>query len=162
MKIFKNILISVAILIPAGSLLSQTENKKAATDTVIVLDKAGFLEKIYNYEKNPGEWIYEGNLPCIIDFYADWCPPCKKVAPVLKDLAAEYKGQVIFYKINVDKERELAAAFKISNIPTFFFIPAGENPQSAAGALPRETFVKVIEEFLLNNRRADLAPGANE
>ncbi|MDR0395157.1 MAG: thioredoxin [Tannerella sp.] len=161
MKIFKYMLISAAMLIPAGSLLSQMENKKAATDTIVVLDKAGFLEKIYNYEKNPKEWIYEGNLPCIIDFYADWCPPCKKVAPILKELADEYKGQVIFYKINVDKERELAKAFNISNIPTFFFIPAKENPQSTAGALPRETFVKVIEEFLLKDR-AELAQGVKE
>ncbi|HCC51579.1 MAG TPA: thioredoxin [Porphyromonadaceae bacterium] len=150
MKIFKYILIfTVMLILPAG-ILAQTENKKdTATDTVIVLNKAGFLEKIYNYEKNTEAWVYEGNLPCIIDFYADWCGPCKKVAPVLKELADEYKGQIIVYKIDVDKEKELAGAFGISSIPTFLFIPKKGTPQSAMGALPRESFVKVIKEFLL-------------
>lgn len=150
MKFFKHILILAVIsLIPAGSILAQTENKEA--DPIVVLNKADFLEKIYNYEKNPNEWAYEGKLPCIIDFYADWCPPCKKVAPILKELATEYKGQVIIFKINVDKEKELAKAFGVSSIPTFLFIPAKGSPQSAAGALPRESFVKVIDEFLLKS-----------
>jgi thioredoxin len=146
MKIFKYILLYTAMLIPAGSVLAQTENN---TDTVVVLDKASFLKQVYNYEKNAEAWVYEGNLPCIIDFYADWCGPCKKVAPVLKELANEYKGQVIIYKINVDKEKELAKAFGVSSIPTFLFIPRKGTPQSAMGALPRDSFVKVIEEFLL-------------
>jgi thioredoxin len=149
--------IFTAMLLPVGNILAQTGNKKATTDTVVVLNKADFFEKIYNYEKNPKEWIYEGNLPCIIDFYADWCMPCKKVAPILIELAAEYKGQVIMYKINVDKERELATAFGISSIPTFFFIPAKGTPQSAKGILPRESFVEVIEKFLLNKDSAELA-----
>ncbi|MDR0742787.1 MAG: thioredoxin [Tannerella sp.] len=139
-------LMFATLFIPVGSIFAQA----GSADTVAVLNKAAFLEKIYNYEKHPKEWIYEGNLPCIIDFYADWCPPCKKVAPVLKELASEYEGRVIIYKINVDKEKELAKAFGISSIPTFLFIPAKGNPQSAVGVLPRESFVKVIEEFLLH------------
>jgi thioredoxin len=152
-----------AMLLSVGSILAQTKNKKATTDTVVVLNKADFFEKIYNYEKNPTEWIYEGNLPCIIDFYADWCMPCRKVAPILKELATEYKGQVIIYKINVDKEKELAAAFGISSIPTFLFIPAKGTPQLANGVLPRESFVEVIEKFLLNKEdRAELVQRAKK
>jgi thioredoxin len=146
MKTFNYLLILAALYIPAGNISAQTEDESVGA---VVLDKAGFLEKIYNYEKNPKEWIYEGRLPCIIDFYADWCPPCKKVAPILKDIASEYHGRIIIYKINVDQEKELARVFGISTIPTFLFIPAKGSPQSAVGALPRETFLKVIEEFLL-------------
>ena len=101
MKIFNCILIFAALLLLSGSLLRHPENLKNAasvSDEVVVLNKADFLEKVYNYEKNPGEWVYEGELPCIIDFYADWCGPCKRVAPILRELAAEYKGKVIVYK----------------------------------------------------------------
>jgi thioredoxin len=150
MKAFKCILIFTVLFIPSGSILAQTENKKeTAPDRVVVLNKADFLKKVSDYEKNSNAWVYEGDLPCIIDFYADWCGPCKRVAPILKELADEYRGQVIFYKINVDKERDLARAFGISSIPTFLFIPGKGTPQSAVGALPRESFVKVIKEFLL-------------
>ena len=152
MKISNYILTFAAMLLPVGSIFAQTENKKeTASDAVIVLNKADFLEKVYNYEKNPEEWIYEGHLPCIIDFYADWCGPCKKVAPILNEFANKYKGQLIIYKINVDKEKELARAFGVSSIPTFFFIPRKGIPQSAMGALPRDSFESVIEEFLLKD-----------
>jgi thioredoxin len=154
MKIFNCILIFAALLLLSGSLLRHPENLKNAasvSDEVVVLNKADFLEKVYNYEKNPGEWVYEGELPCIIDFYADWCGPCKRVAPILRELAAEYKGKVIVYQINVDKERELAGLFRVSSIPMFLFIPKQDKPQSARGVMPRESFVKVIEDFLLKD-----------
>ncbi|MDR1097011.1 MAG: thioredoxin [Tannerella sp.] len=161
MKVFKYILTVAAMLIPAGSVLAQTGNGKEITaDRVVVLNKADFLEKVFNYEKNPEAWVYEGSLPCIIDFYADWCGPCKMVSPILKELANEYKGRIIVYKIDVDKEKELARAFGISNIPTFLFIPAKGTPQSVRGALPRESFVQVIEEFLLKEN-ADSAQAAD-
>ena len=85
---------------------------------VIHLNKAEFLEKVYNYEKNPDKWTYEGDKPAIVDFYADWCGPCKMIAPILEELAAEYAGQIVVYKINTDKEQELSAAFGIRSIPT--------------------------------------------
>ncbi|MDR1331731.1 MAG: thioredoxin [Tannerella sp.] len=116
---------------------------------VLVLDRADFLSKIYNYEKNSEEWVYEGSKPCIVDFYADWCGPCKLVAPIMKELAAEYKDDVVFYKINVDNEQELAAVFGISSIPTILFVPVKGKPQAALGALPRETLVDQIQNFLL-------------
>ena len=125
------------------------KSSESVSGEVVVLNKEAFFEKIYNYEKNPEEWVYEGELPCIVDFYADWCAPCKMVDPILKELAKEYEGKIVIYKINTDNERELAAAFGIRSIPTYLFIPAKGNPQTARGAMPRDSFVKVIDEFLL-------------
>lgn len=127
----------------------KSDKETASKGEVIVLDKADFLTKVYNYEQNQTEWVYEGNKPCIIDFYADWCGPCKKISPILQELAAEYKDDIVIYKINVDKEKELAAAFSIRSIPTILFVPAEGIPQLAQGALPREEFVKQIDTYLL-------------
>ena len=161
MKNFKYTLLLAAILFSANCSFASSDKESAdgnevksdddLTGEVIVLNKEDFLKKIYNYEKNSQEWVYEGSLPCIIDFYANWCPPCKKVEPILKELAKEYKGKMIIYKINVDNERELAKAFGISSIPTYFFISVKGELQYALGALPRENFVKVIEEYILKN-----------
>lgn len=116
------------------------------------LTKVEFFEKVYNYEKNPDKWIYEGDKPAIIDFYATWCGPCKVVAPILEELAKEYAGKIVIYKIDTDKERELSAAFGISSIPTILFIPLKGDPQIAQGALPKETLKRAIDEFLLGKR----------
>ena len=122
------------------------EEKKMGT---IHLTKAEFLAKVANYEANPTEWKYLGDKPCIIDFYADWCAPCKTIAPILEDLAKEYDGQIYIYKINTETEQELAAAFGIRSIPTLLFCPMGENPQMAQGAMPKDAFKQAIEEVLL-------------
>lgn len=106
-----------------------------------------FKEKIFNYDKNK-EWVFEGKNPAIIDFYADWCGPCKMVAPVLEELAEEYKGKVDIYKVNTEDQQELAAAFGIRSIPSILFCPVDDKPQMAAGALPKNTFVKTISEVL--------------
>lgn len=127
----------------------KNEHSAAATGEVVVLNKADFLTKVFNYEKNSEEWVYEGDKPCIVDFYADWCGPCKKIAPVLKDLAILYKNDIVVYKVNVDNEKELAAAFGIQSIPTLLFIPKQGVPQIAQGALPREELVKQIDNYLL-------------
>ena len=119
---------------------------------VIHLTKAEFLAKVYNFEKNPEEWKYEGDKPAIVDFYATWCGPCKAIAPVLEKLAAEYKGKIVVYKIDTDKEPELSAAFGIRSIPTLLFIPAKGTPQVAQGALPEEALRKTIDEFLLGKK----------
>jgi len=111
------------------------------------LTKEAFLEKVFNYEKNK-EWQFEGDLPCIVDFWADWCQPCKMVAPVLEELAEEYKGKLNIYKVNTEEEQELAAAFGIRSIPSLLFIPKDAQPQMAAGALPKATFVKIIGDVL--------------
>jgi thioredoxin len=124
-------------------------DNNVARGEVIVLDKADFIAKVFDYEKNTDKWVYEGDKPCIIDFYADWCGPCKKTASVLRDLAILYKEDIIVYKINVDNEKELAAAFGIQSIPTLFFIPKEGVPQIAQGALPRKELVKQIDSYLL-------------
>ncbi len=111
------------------------------------LTKETFLSKVFNYEKNK-EWKFEGEKPCIIDFYADWCGPCKMVAPVLEDLATDFEGRINVYKINTEEEQELAGVFGIRSIPSFLFVPASGQPQMAMGALPKETFVKAFKDVL--------------
>ena len=128
---------------------STTEVKQM---TPIHLTKAEFLAKVANYETNPTEWKYLGDKPCIIDFYADWCAPCKTIAPILEDLAKEYSGQIYVYKIDTEQEQELAAAFGIRSIPTLLFCPIGENPQMAQGAMPKDAFKQAIEEVLLKKK----------
>ena len=127
----------------------QVEQKDTETGKVIHLTKAEFLSKVFNYEKNTTEWVYEGDKPCIIDFYADWCGPCKRVAPILEELAKEYGDKIIIYKIDVDKENELAATFGIQSIPTILFVPVKGVPQISQGALPKSEFIKQIDNFLL-------------
>lgn len=113
------------------------------------LTKETFLQKVFNYEQN-SEWKYEGDLPCIIDFYADWCQPCKMVAPVLEELSEEYSGKIHVYKIDTEVEQELAAAFGIRSIPSLLFCPKNEKPQMAQGALPKDALKEAINNVLLN------------
>lgn len=117
---------------------------------VVHLTAQDFKEKVFNYEAGK-EWKYEGTLPAIIDFYADWCQPCKMVAPVLEDLAREYAGKIMIYKVNTENEQELASVFGIQSIPTLLFVPKDGQPQAAMGALPKQTFEKVIQDVLLKN-----------
>ena len=114
------------------------------------LTKDTFLSKVFDYEKNK-EWKFEGKLPCLIDFYADWCGPCKMVAPILEELAVEYKGRIDIYKVDTEDQQELAAIFGIRSIPSLLFCPADDAPQMAMGALPKDTFKKAIEDILLKN-----------
>jgi thioredoxin len=112
-----------------------------------------FKDKVFNYETEQ-EWKYQGQLPAIIDFYADWCGPCKMVAPILEDLSKEYEGKVVIYKVNTDAEQELSAVFGIQSIPTILFIGADGEPMIQPGAFPKAVFKKVIEEKLLAPVRA--------
>ncbi|GAB6278458.1 MAG TPA: thioredoxin [Bacteroidales bacterium] len=112
------------------------------------LTKQTFQEKVFNYDKND-QWKFEGKLPCVIDFYADWCGPCKMVAPVLEELSKEYNGKVNFYKVDTEAEQELAAAFGIRSIPSILFCPVNGQPQMAVGALPKDSLKKAIEDVLL-------------
>ena len=114
------------------------------------LTKDTFLTKVFDYEKNK-DWNYAGELPCLIDFYADWCGPCKMVAPVLEELAEEYKGKINIYKVDTEEQQELAGVFGIRSIPSLLFCPAEGTPQMAMGALPKDSFKKAIDDILLKN-----------
>lgn len=115
----------------------------------INLTKSDFLSKVANYEANPTEWKYLGDKPAIIDFYASWCGPCKVIAPVLEELAAEYGDSIYIYKIDTEKEQELAAAFGIRSIPSLLFVPMNGEPQMAQGALPKSSLKEAIDKILL-------------
>ena len=119
------------------------------------LTKEAFLEKVFNFEQNK-EWKYEGDLPCVIDFYADWCGPCKMVHPILEELSKEYDGKIRIYQIDTEAEQELAAAFGIRSIPSLLFCPSEGQPQMAQGALPKASLKKAIEEILLSEKAAEV------
>ena len=112
------------------------------------LTKEAFLKKVFDYEKNT-DWQFSGELPAIIDFYADWCGPCKMVAPVLEGLSKEYAGKINIYKVDTKQEQELASVFGIRSIPSILFIPKDGKPQMAMGALPKEAFVEAINTVLI-------------
>ena len=114
------------------------------------LTKDTFKEKVFNFEANK-EWKYEGNTPAIIDFYADWCAPCKMVAPILEELKEEYGDKLEIFKVDTEQEREISSMFGIQSIPSLLFIPVEGQPQMAMGALPKETFKKAIGDVLKVN-----------
>lgn len=138
-----------AVSAPEGQPANSTAAPAGAEGSVVQLTKAIFLEKIYDFEKDPKKWKFKGDKPCVIDFYADWCKPCKMVSPIMAELSEKYKGQITIYKVNTDQERELAEFFGIRSIPTLFFCPATGDPQMTQGALPKESYEKIITEVLL-------------
>ena len=111
-----------------------------------------FREKVWDFEANPQEWVYKGEVPCVIDFYADWCKPCKLVEPIMKELSEEYDGKVKIYKIDTDKEKKLAGVFGIRSIPSIMFVPMNGDPSMQAGALPKSEYVRIINEIVLNKK----------
>jgi len=121
--------------------------KKNRSGFVESLTKDSFLQKVFNYEQNK-EWKFEGKLPCIIDFYADWCGPCKMVEPILQELAQEYQGKLNIYRVDTQAQQELAATFGIQSIPSMLFVPLNDKPQMAMGALPKKALEKAIKEVL--------------
>lgn len=118
------------------------------------LTKQTFQDKVFNYEQNK-EWKFEGDKPCLIDFYADWCGPCKSLAPILDELAEEYKGKLNIYKVNTEEQQELAGAFGIKSIPSLLFVPMEGQPQMAQGALPKESLKKAFDDVLLKAAKAE-------
>ena len=133
--------------------IQQTEKKKESEKMKVTeLTADEFKDKVMDYEKNPTVWKFKGDKPAIIDLYADWCGPCRMTAPIMKDLAKEYAGKIVIYKVNVDKERELAALFNASSIPLFVFIPMEGEPQLFRGAADKATYQKAIEDFLLKKK----------
>lgn len=126
----------------------ETAAMEKPTTRVVHITKADFLKKVYDFEKNPDEWKYLGSQPAIVDFYADWCGPCRQLSPVLDELAKEYSGKLTIYKVNVDNERGLASFFGIRSIPTLLFIPMKGKPQRSLGALSKTELKGIIKDVL--------------
>jgi thioredoxin 1 len=111
------------------------------------LTKETFIEKVFDF-KNEKDWKYKGTLPAVIDFYADWCGPCKMVAPILEELSKEYNGKLDIYKVDTEAQQELAGIFGVRSIPSILFIPVDEQPQMAVGALPKNSFISAFKDIL--------------
>lgn len=137
----------IAYAVNDGAKVEQSK-KEAANGEVIVMNKDMFIKDVFDYQTSK-EWKYKGDKPAIIDLYADWCGPCRMTAPIMKALAKEYAGKIVIYKVNVDKEKELAALFNATSIPLFVFIPMKGEPQLFRGAADKATYKKAIDEFLL-------------
>lgn len=134
----------------SGDNNSELKQKKGVKNMkVIHLTKAEFLEKVYNFEKNPNDWKYEGDKPAIVDFFATWCGPCNALSPIMEELAGEYGGKIYIYKVDVDQEEDLTAAFGVRSIPTLLFIPQSGKPTITQGALPKSDLKKMIDQHLL-------------
>ena len=142
----KTILIAIAIL--AFGFAANAQEKKEESK-VKHLTYNEFLKKVWDFEKNPTTFVYKGELPAIVDFYADWCGPCRRVAPIMEKLAEEYDGKLLVYKVNTDQERGLSAAFQVKSIPMVLFIPMEGQPMMQVGALPEEGYRKVVTEQLI-------------
>lgn len=150
-KIIACILLIMGVIINLYPQHPTTEKSPLVKDTgkVVQMDKQMFLNRIFDYTDGSTKWKYKGEKPAIIDFYAPWCVPCRMVSPLLKSLAKEYKNQIIVYKVNIDKQKELSAAMGIQSLPTIIFIPMTGQPQIIVGAATKATFRRAIEGVLL-------------
>ena len=145
----KKVLVMVALVMASVIVYAFNDSRETNQGKKeVVMDKDMFLKDVFDYEKSK-EWNYKGNKPAIIDLYADWCGPCRQTAPIMKELAKEYAGKIVIYKVNVDKQKELAALFNATSIPLFVFIPMKGDPQLFRGAADKATYKKAIDEFLL-------------
>ena len=142
----KSILFAMILLV-AGLTATAQENKTESKVKHLTYNE--FKKLVWDFEENPNTFIYKGELPAIIDFYADWCGPCRRVAPIMEKLAEEYDGKLLVYKVNTDQERGLSAAFQVKSIPMVLFIPLEGQPTMQVGALPEEGYRKVVEEQLI-------------
>jgi len=148
--ILSAVMVIVSCCCNSGGDNQQNTNNKEKKMQTIHLTKSEFLAKVADYETSPNEWKYLGDRPAVIDFYASWCGPCKMIAPILEELAAEYGDSIYVYKINTEEEQELAAAFGIQSIPTLLFVPMEGAPQMAQGAMPKNALKEAIDKVLLN------------
>lgn len=140
---------AAAPALPTWATTPQTKTTASTTGKVIAMDREMFVKEVFDYTQNTNEWKFEGKKPAIIDFYATWCGPCRHVAPILKELAEQYKDQIVIYKVDTDKEKELSTAMGIQSLPTILFIPMNGQPQVLVGAADKATFERAIREVLL-------------
>ena len=142
----KNILFAMILMVTTIAACAQ---EKKDESKVKQLTYNEFQKKVWNFEDNPNTFIYKGKLPAVIDFYADWCGPCRRVAPIMERLAEEFDGKLLVYKINVDQEKDLAAAFQVKSIPMVLFIPMEGQPMMQVGAMQEAEYKKVVVEQLI-------------
>ena len=147
LKHMKKSILFAMVLLFAG--LTANAQESTTESKVKHLTYKEFLKQVWDFEKNPNTFVYKGKLPAIIDFYADWCGPCRRVAPLMEKFAKEYDGKLLVYKINVDQEKDLAAAFQVRNIPMVLFIPMEGMPYKQVGAMQEQGYRDVIEQQLL-------------
>lgn len=159
MKKILILVIAAMMLSSCGDSKKESKNQQANQEVkanseenklVKSLDYKKFVNSVWDIERFPDSFAYKGKLPCIIDFYADWCGPCKRIAPIMEELAEEYENEIIIYKVNVDKEQKLPTIFKVKNIPTVFFMPKEGQPLSQVGALSKEEYISIINKHLIN------------
>lgn len=142
----KNIIFAIFMLMTGIGAMAQEKDNTSKVQHITYQD---FLDKIWDFEKNPEEFVFKGKTAAIVDFYANWCGPCRKIAPIMEKLAQEYDGRLTVYKVNVDQEKELVAVFQTRSIPMVIFIPLNGRPMSQVGALTEAEYRKVVEERLL-------------
>ena len=142
----KSILFAMLFMVAGLSANAQEEKKESKVQHLTYNE---FLKKVWNFEKDQNTFVYKGKLPAIIDFYADWCGPCRRVAPIMEKLAEEYDGKLLVYKVNTEKERDLATVFNVKSIPMVLFIPIEGQPMMQVGAMPEEGYRKVVVEQLI-------------
>lgn len=156
MKTIKRISIVLTLLVFTFSVIAKAPDVKLInTAKPIELSKIAFQNKVFDFVKNGDNWNYVGDKPAIIDFYATWCGPCKQLSPVLAELAAEYGEEIYIYKVDVDKEPEIAQAFGIRSLPSLLFIPQDGAPQMGQGNIPKASLKKVIDEFMLAKQKSE-------
>ena len=127
---------------------NKTENKMTVTE----LTQEDFVKKVYDFETNPNAWTFEGDKPAVIDFYATWCGPCKMMSPILDEISKEYEGKINVYKVNVDKEADLASVFGIRSIPSLLFVPMKKEPSMVQGAMQKNELKKLVDDILLESK----------
>jgi thioredoxin len=143
------LIITATIVAQAGIPKNAANNTANSQKYTIQMTKSDFLQKVMDYENNPTEWVYKGDKPCLIDFYADWCGPCRITSPILEELAQEYKDQIYIYKVNVDHEKELSQVFGVSGIPAFLYCPLEGKPSMTSGiARDKEQTKQMFREYI--------------
>jgi thioredoxin 1 len=147
-KVLISVIISSLFFINCSAEKPSVDESKGNPNEVVPLTNETFKKMVFNYDLNK-EWKYEGSKPAIIDFYADWCAPCRQLSPLVDEIAKEYAGKIVVYKVDTDKETILAQSLGITGLPTLLFIPADGKPQISMGAIPRESLIKAINDVLL-------------